>query len=222
MDFHNAYIIEFENAFPDTLCDEFIHFYDTNKIDYSFMLGKDGHISELKKYKSSTDVPVNLKIKEQVILNNKYQNIIKTLKHKYADILIEKGLDKKPYDDGEYNIAPIIKNSKQSDLMVQKSEVGQYYKWHSDWIPGKDRILACILYLNTLEDDAGGNTHFLSGKVIKPKKGKVVIFPCTLNYLHMGDTLKKDFKYIITTFSSFDFEIEKKEQKKSYPFFIKR
>lgn len=205
MNFHDAYIMEFENAFPDYICDKFVHLCETNEIDLDFMVRRNrADESSLHKLKSSIDVPLDMTKREQIILNNIFHQLMKDVKTKYADSLIEMGLDKKPYDEWSYNTADFIKRSIQSDAIIQKSEAGQYYHWHSDWAPREDRLLTCILYLNNLEDDAGGNTEFSSGKVIKPQKGKVLVFPSTINYIHRGGLVKRGSKYIIATFSVYN------------------
>ena len=210
VDVHDAFIIEFENMFSDSICDELINFFDTNPTDSTFM-----NSSTLKKLKTSTDTLYNPQMRNHMMLNDKYQRILKTVKYKYADAIIEKGLDKKAYDNDQYQISSFIKSSIQSGLIVQKSEVGQYYNWHTDFMAGEDRLLTCILYLNDVEDDAGGTTEFASGRIVKPRKGKVLIFPSTITYVHRGNKVEKDSKYIITTFSIYSHHI-----KKTFPFIV--
>jgi hypothetical protein len=52
--------------------------------------------------------------------------------------------------------------------------------------------------LNDVEEDSGGTTEFSCGKIIQPKAGKIVFFPCTWTYFHRGKTLEKGIKYIAT------------------------
>ena len=62
-----------------------------------------------------------------------------------------------------------------------------------------DRILAFILYLNTVEE--GGETEFIhTERKIKPVKGKVLIFPCNYLFPHKGNIPISDDKYIATSF----------------------
>ena len=216
VDVHDAFIIEFENAFSNSLCDELINFCDTNPIDSTFMGWNNSMI------KTSTDTVANIKMQNHMMLDNKYQRILNTVKCKYADSIIDKGLDIKSYDNAKHYISSIIKISDQSCLVVQKSEVGQYYNWHTDFAEGEDRLLTCILYLNDVEDDAGGTTEFTSGRIVKPRKGKVLIFPSTLTYVHRGNKVKKDSKYIITTFSIYRHDIKETSHhiKKTIPFIV--
>jgi prolyl 4-hydroxylase len=69
---------------------------------------------------------------------------------------------------------------------VLKYEVGQRYKEHHDFIsrdlrlPAGPRILTFYLYLSDVEE--GGETSFPSlGIDVKPKKGKAVLWPNSLN-----------------------------------------
>jgi hypothetical protein len=206
------YIIEFENQFPDDFCDDLINICNTN---YKVGTGQDFMLSQidimnrdkLKLVKTSEDVELNYK---DIEFNETYHRIMKKVKSKYSDILIEKNLDKHVYDGGPYILGNTIRNSRQSDVVIQRSIVGQQYNWHTDFVlpkmdqdylATKTRLLTCILYLNDMEDDAGGCTEFTCGRIVKPKKGKVLIFPSTVQYLHRGTIVKKGCKYIITTFS---------------------
>jgi hypothetical protein len=57
------------------------------------------------------------------------------------------------------------------------------------------RMLAFIWYLNDVHE--GGETEFLKGKVT-PKRGSLLIFPCSWTYLHKGNVPVSNNKYIIT------------------------
>lgn len=84
---------------------------------------------------------------------------------------------------------------------IQKYNVNEgFYHWHSDFINNKHkinliRLLSFIWYLNDVTD--GGETEFLKGK-IKPRAGKLIIFPSSWNYYHKGNMPLSNDKYIIT------------------------
>tara|TARA_Y100000389_G_scaffold107292_1_gene104282 strand:- start:3075 stop:3656 length:582 start_codon:yes stop_codon:yes gene_type:complete len=61
------------------------------------------------------------------------------------------------------------------------------------------RFLTALLYLNTIKE--GGETKFQSqGVIVKPKAGRVVMFPSFFTHPHTGNMpLSKD-KYVINTF----------------------
>ena len=78
------------------------------------------------------------------------------------------------------------KNSEYLQLL--QYEPGQYYKQHHDYIghhkekPCGVRILTLFIYLNDVEEDAGGGTRFsLLNITVQPKKGSAVLWPSVLD-----------------------------------------
>ena len=57
------------------------------------------------------------------------------------------------------------------------------------------RTVTFIFYLNDVEE--GGETTFPEFQV-KPKKGSLLLFPATWNYIHSANIPKSSDKYIIT------------------------
>ena len=95
-----------------------------------------------------------------------------------------------------------IKNFEFTCFKVQKTLPTQgYHMWHVERAPGFDnyrRGLAYTIYLNDIEE--GGETEFLNHSVrVKPKKGRVVIWPAGFPYVHRGNPPLKDTKYILTS-----------------------
>ena len=84
---------------------------------------------------------------------------------------------------------------------IQKSNPSDFYRWHFDsFIQRNSRLLAYIIYLNDVEEGVGGTTDFLCGKSVKPKTGKLLVFPATWTYIHRGKRLEKGTKYIMVSF----------------------
>ena len=66
---------------------------------------------------------------------------------------------------------------------------------HNDSENHFDRVLAVIVYLNDVKH--GGETSFpLLKRNIKPKAGRIVVFPSYFTHIHYGRTSNSD-KYII-------------------------
>ena len=87
-------------------------------------------------------------------------------------------------------------------LKIQKTLPTEgYHVWHIEHGPGYDneaRVLVYVIYLNDVEE--GGETEFLYfSKRVKPKKGRIVIFPATFPYVHRGNPPISGEKYIITS-----------------------
>lgn len=73
-----------------------------------------------------------------------------------------------------------------------------FYQPHIDNGPGVPRIFSAVLYLNDVEE--GGETHFNKFNVsIKPKAGRLAIFPANYMYMHEARPLPNEEKYVIVT-----------------------
>ena len=92
---------------------------------------------------------------------------------------------------------------------VQKILTGGFYKPHIDNFTSSnenenERILTFIWYLNDVRN--GGETHFIQTKLkIKPKIGRLVMFPSNKPFFHEG-LYTQENKYIISTW----LEVKKK------------
>ena len=86
-------------------------------------------------------------------------------------------------------------------VKVQRTRPGEgYHSFHTEKSTGKHysyRLFVAMMYLNDIEE--GGETEFLKQKVrIKPKMGRVVIFPANYTHIHRGNPPFNKDKYIIT------------------------
>tara|TARA_R110000796_G_scaffold22204_1_gene64573 strand:- start:1114 stop:1689 length:576 start_codon:yes stop_codon:yes gene_type:complete len=90
-----------------------------------------------------------------------------------------------------------IRSTRQKIQKTQKS--GGYHVWHHEQahIDVTTRVLTWSIYLNDVED--GGETEFLyQSQRIKPKKGKILIFPAAFTHTHRGNPPLTGDKYILT------------------------
>ena len=91
-----------------------------------------------------------------------------------------------------------------TEIKIQKTvPTGGYHIWHIEWGPGAGyegfrRFLTYMIYLNDVND--GGETEFLHQSVrVKPKAGRIVIWPAAFPYMHRGNPPLKHEKYVITS-----------------------
>jgi len=87
-------------------------------------------------------------------------------------------------------------------LKIQKTLPTEgYHIWHIEHGKGfenESRALVFTIYLNDIED--GGETEFLHfSKRVKPKTGRIVIWPSSFPYLHRGNPPLSGKKYILTS-----------------------
>jgi hypothetical protein len=89
-----------------------------------------------------------------------------------------------------------------TDLKIQKTLPTEgYHVWHIEHGKGREneaRAFVFSIYLNDVEE--GGETEFLHfSKRVKPKKGRIVIWPAAFPYLHRGNPPLSGEKYILTS-----------------------
>ena len=91
----------------------------------------------------------------------------------------------------------------QIHLNIQRTQPGQgYHMWHCENSGGTygDRVLATMMYLNTIPPGEGGETEFLyQSKRFNPVKGRVLIWPAGFTHTHRGNPPLKGDKYIATS-----------------------
>ena len=91
-------------------------------------------------------------------------------------------------------------------LKIQKTLPTEgYHVWHVEHsfkVEYAKRVLAYTIYLNDVEE--GGETEFLHQSIrVKPKKGRIVIWPSAFPYVHRGNPPLSGEKYIITSWLKF-------------------
>ena len=91
---------------------------------------------------------------------------------------------------------------KFTTLKLQKTLPTEgYHVWHLEHSKGFDnseRAFVFSVYLNDVEE--GGETEFLHfSKRVKPKTGRIVIWPAAFPYVHRGNSPLSGKKYILTS-----------------------
>tara|TARA_R100001509_G_scaffold98939_1_gene57834 strand:+ start:615 stop:1208 length:594 start_codon:yes stop_codon:yes gene_type:complete len=92
-----------------------------------------------------------------------------------------------------------------TSLKIQKTLPTEgYHVWHiehSSKFEDSKRAFVFSIYLNDVEE--GGETEFLHfSKRVKPKTGRIVIWPASFPYLHRGNSPLSGEKYILTSWMS--------------------
>tara|TARA_R110000824_G_scaffold345690_1_gene532348 strand:- start:665 stop:1261 length:597 start_codon:yes stop_codon:yes gene_type:complete len=95
-----------------------------------------------------------------------------------------------------------IKEFHYTQLKIQKTLPTEgYHVWHIEHGKGFDdkaRALVFSVYLNDVKE--GGETEFLHfSKRVKPKAGRIVIWPAGFPYLHRGNPPLSGEKYLLTS-----------------------
>lgn len=80
-------------------------------------------------------------------------------------------------------------------MQILKYSPGEFYNAHYDFAPNAPRVISALLYLNNVEE--GGETEFIYfDEKIKPKAGRLVIFPSNYAYTHAARLPKNGNKYV--------------------------
>ena len=186
------FIYECEDVFPESFCNRVIDKFEKSDLK---MDGRTGHTnSSAHPAKKSTDLRIY--DEPEWVEEEKYFNdMIRKAMKKYETFLLKMDVD----DEVKKQMSDILIESYVYPPQIQRTEPGQYYHWHQDEsYPPDWKAFTYIIYLNDIEKDLGGTTEFSCGKIIQPKAGKIIFFPCTWTYFHRGKTLEKGIKYIAT------------------------
>lgn len=196
----NNFIYENNNSISKLLCNEIIELYEE---------------PEVIKNQGCTIGGINKNIKDTTDFiipksdnpDNKWYKIEKFLYRELSNNLKKylKQINNDNYkSENNYNIDTTLFKGEQlevRDFMIQKYEknIGKYI-YHNDFAIERDthkyRVITFLWYLNTIEE--GGETEFWDNYKIKPKVGKLILFPATWCFPHRGNVPISNNKYIIT------------------------
>lgn len=189
------FIYENDNSLCEELCNDIIELYENEDGKYDGLTG--GGVQ--KKIKNTTDfiIPKNNEKWEKIekcLYKELHKNILKYIEH----------INCESYNP-EFNNGRDTNIFKNTNLelyyfMVQKYEkhVGEYVYHNDFWVEesSKYRVITFLWYLNDVEE--GGETQFWDSYKIKPKTGKLIMFPSCWTHQHRGLMPKSSNKYIIT------------------------
>jgi hypothetical protein len=192
-------ILEVENVLSTKLCEEIIDLFekDPNKVQ-SVIYNPINH-SEIIDLKRRDSLELYLSnIDGWSHIDKKLSSYLTDCLSIYKNELCKK--IEKVGEDPDF-LGPIMLrgyNLQDNGYVINRINKNSEYRWHHDDFYN-NKVLRCIWYLNDMCESDGGRTEFLNGRTIKPKAGKVVIFPTTWIHAHCGTKVLNNYKYIITT-----------------------
>lgn len=178
------FILEDEEFLTARECDEVVQYFE--------FLDKNGFTATRKE-------PAHDKSDKQISLH--IANYDLNANVVYKDVFLKKFWDSAyPQFAKKFSVLSNFPSHSIHALLVQKTEIGQgYHIWHNEdtGVQNTNRLLTFVCYLNDV--DEGGETEFLYyPKRVKPKKGKLVLFPGSFTHTHRGNPPISNTKYIIT------------------------
>ena len=192
IDVYDYSIVEIDDMMPKEKCKQIIQKFEKDS----------------KKFPGRTIGGVNPKLKVSTDLSifgsewkNEFDCVMDVMGSSMCEYMkrISK-IDRLPETGSRGGILELINRLHITCPVIQRTDEGGFFDWHTDYNPGENRILGGILYLNDVKEEDGGSTEFNSRRKIQPEAGKIIIFPSDLTYLHRGNVLKHGSKYIATVF----------------------
>ncbi len=182
----NSFIFVVEDALPEIFCDEMVRRFEAHPDEqYPGRIGQQA--VEETSIKRSTDLVVSGKEHWKDIDHALFRSL---------GLAVKAFRERHPFFRGRF---------KDVGYAIQRTNPGEFYHWHIDGGSHQfaDRQLVAVWYLNDVEGP-GGETEFLYQKVkVKPKKGRLLLFPPFWTHVHRGVELEQGVKYIATTWLSF-------------------
>jgi prolyl 4-hydroxylase len=152
------------------------------EVDFQWSKGKVGSNENMKILEEHRNV-------DRIVLSPSYKNDITWFS--LSQLIWQYG---NAYAD-DHNIS--FSNMEDPELLRYFPNEG-HYNIHVDSFPGRQRIFSCIIYLNDVE--SGGETHFNRiNLTVKPKRGRMVIFPSDYVHSHEAKTPKSGEKFVVVT-----------------------
>jgi hypothetical protein len=195
--FINQLIYEKKTSLPSILCDDIINLYEQNSDKHyhgSTVSGVQKHL------KDTTDmlIPKDYNNEENIV----WQKIVETL-HAELQENVKIYTDNLTFDKILKDNCKLLGSSELhiDNFMIQKyDKLSGKYVYHDDFVAepinNRYRVITYIWYLNTVEE--GGHTEFFGSHLIKPEKGKLLLFPSSWTFPHCGKVPISHDKYIIT------------------------
>jgi hypothetical protein len=182
--YDNDFIVVYPGL-DEVLCRSVIERFDADKNKWRGKIGSAGNVLRQDETKVSWDL--------EILNEGAWQDVFQKIHPKIQSCI------------GHYlSRSPILSSLKlqASGYKIQMYPQHEgYFRWHADSVGGNtgDRVVAMILYLNTVEK--GGETEFFHHKLkVTPRAGHLLLFPAGWNYMHCGHMPESGAKYIISTF----------------------
>jgi hypothetical protein len=191
------FLYEEYNSLSPILCNKLIELFTSSKKTYAGITQGGLNIN----IKDTTDliIPRNdsdihevdkWRRIDKLLMKELKHNIIKYFSRCSSKLKNITGEDMIPEDN--YS----IKNFQIQKYVKNEGKYVYHNDFAVDWELQMCRKLTFIWYLNDVEE--GGETEILGHYKVKPKVGKLFIFPSTWSYYHSGKVPLSNDKYIIT------------------------
>ena len=182
----------YDGYLTEDMCKEVIKFYEKkNNMKQSFTRLSSENISSLLK-KDTTVIIDQYNIEEWF---SDFKTILVNFDIALKHYLLNSGISE-AYDNNQFQY---------TTMRIQKTLPTEgYHVWHVEQsLKYNKRAMAFTIYLNDVEE--GGETEFLYQSIrVKPKTGRIVIWPAGFPFVHRGNSPISNEKYLITSWMLFN------------------
>jgi len=194
---YKNFIGVYHNVYPDGYCCHLVNVFD--------LMAKKGAGSNRLKSEGALG---HIKNDYQLSLNLRGHDIPPFAETNTVDMFFN-GLQK-CYDHYLEKYSVLKEGSIRATVMkMQRTDPGGgYHVWHGEQGRGEhaNRVLAYMLYLNTLAPEEAGETEFLyQQERYRPTENTMVVWPAAYTHAHRGNTVfGQNSKYIVTGWFYYD------------------
>jgi len=185
----STFIKVYDNALTDEFCRDVCRKMDSDDRKKLGVFGKDKKSDP--NFKSSLDLNISTLSEWEQEDEIFFTTICQFVKKYEDDIQIS--------TNGKFFYGHPEDYFSDTGYFVKVYKPGGHYDWHQDYVIDAYhgvRELTFIWYLN--DDFDEGETEFFNGEKIKPKTGRLLVFPANWMYVHRGCIVKNKNKYIAT------------------------
>ena len=183
------FVKTYDNVLTEEFCNKIIDLFNSDETNTRKGITAGGLNLNVK---NTTDLVINQTNIEWTEIDQFLSSTLSKYLNIYKDE-IKSIYDVFPYSTLQDTGFQIQKYNKNSGFYLQHHDFGNII------IENKavyNRIITYLFYLNDV--DEGGETEMLKTNKIKPKTGKLLIFPATWTYPHCGNMPISNDKYIVT------------------------
>lgn len=194
---HKDFIAVYKDVYPQGFCEHLIYEFDR--------LEQSGAGSNRLQGEGAN---AHIKNDHQLALNMRVHTLAPFEDRSSTDIFFD-GLQR-CYDEyaNKYSVLKDCKIRGTAMKMQRTCPGGGYHIWHSEQGNGvhAERVLVYMLYLNTLPEEAAGETEFLyQQRRIQPQENAMVLWPATFTHAHRGNAVfGEQSKYVVTGWFYYD------------------
>lgn len=196
MSIFERFIYQKQNSIPNEICETIIHYYEGEENKFKGFTANGVNEDVKKTFDFVIPMPMN-----DVI--TKWDDICQLLTSQLQENITEYMTSLKTHpnfitDNYKFLYAKYLT---EETYQIQKYVKGEgKYTYHEDsfidWENQKFRVITFLWYLNDVLE--GGETELLGDIIIKPERGKLLLFPASWTFPHRGKIPISNDKYIIT------------------------